>query len=58
MKRFELIEHTADIGLIAYGQSLAEAFATAAHGLCSIIAGLTTVPEVESRQLELREDDT
>jgi len=25
MKRFELIEHTADMGLVAYGHDLAEA---------------------------------
>ena len=57
MKRFRLIEHTADIGLIAYGRSLAEAFANAAYGLFSIIAELKTVKEIESRHLELNEDD-
>ncbi|MBA7692753.1 Protein archease [subsurface metagenome] len=57
MKRFQLIEHTADIGLTAYGRSLAEAFANAAYGLFSIIAELKTVKEKESRQLELNEDD-
>ncbi|MFQ5997553.1 MAG: archease [Dehalococcoidales bacterium] len=57
VKRFRLIEHTADIGLIAYGQSLAEAFANAAFGLFSIIAELRTVKEIESRHLELNEDD-
>lgn len=58
MKRFQFIEHTADIGLIAYGQSLAEAFANAAYGLFSIIAELKTVKEIESRQLELNEEDS
>jgi len=58
MKRFRFFEHTADIGLIAYGQSLAEAFANAAYGLFSIIAELKTVKEIESRQLELNEDDS
>ena len=57
MKRFRLIEHTADIGLIAYGRSLAEAFANAAYGLFSIITELKTVNEIESRHLELNEDD-
>lgn len=57
MKRFQLIEHTADVGLIAYGQTLAEAFANAAYGLFSIIAELKTVKETESRQLELSEED-
>ena len=57
MKRFELIEHTADIGLIAYGNTLAGAFANAAYGMFSIIAGLDTVRETESRRLELSEED-
>ena len=58
VKRFRFIEHTADIGLVAYGRSLAEAFANAAYGLFSIIAELKTVKEIESRQLEVKEDDT
>jgi len=57
MKRFQLIEHTADIGLIAYGNTLAEAFANAAYGMFSIIAGLDAVRETESRSLELSEAD-
>jgi len=58
VKRFQLIEHTADVGLIAYGLTLAEAFANAAYGLFSIIAELKTVKEIESRQLVLSEEDT
>jgi len=58
VKRFRLIEHTADIGLVAYGRSPAEAFANAAYGLFSIIAELKTVKETESRQLELNEEDS
>ncbi len=57
MKRFQFIEHTADIGLIAYGGTLAEAFANAAYGMFSIITDLKAVEETESRQLELHEDD-
>lgn len=57
MKRYRLIEHTADVGLIAYGRTLAEAFGNAAYGMFSIIAELRTVREVESRRFELREKD-
>ena len=57
MKRFELIEHTADMGLAAYGQDLSEAFANAAFGMFSIIAELDAVKEVESRRVEINEDD-
>ena len=57
MERFELIEHTADVGLIAYGRTLAEAFANAGYGMFSIIADLDTVEEIESRRVEISEDD-
>ena len=57
MKRFQLIEHTADTGLIAYGYSLAEAFANAAYGLFSIIAELRKVREVESRPVAVSAED-
>ncbi len=55
MKRFKLIEHTADIGLIAYGQDLAEAFSNSAYGLFSIMTDLRRVRKVESRVIELQE---
>ena len=57
MKRFQLIEHTADVGLIAYGRTLAEAFANAAYGLFAIIGGVGAVKARESRTLELHEED-
>jgi len=57
VKRFQLIEHTADTGLIAYGNSLAEAFANAAYGLFSIIAELRKVREVESRPVAVSAED-
>ncbi len=58
MRRFKLIEHTADIGLVASGQTLAEAFANVAYGLFSIMVDLRTVRKVESRNLELGEEDS
>ena len=57
MNKFKLIEHTADIGLVAYGRTLAEAYANAAYGLFSIITEPGTVNETESRRLALSEDD-
>jgi SHS2 domain-containing protein len=57
MNRFELIEHTADIGLNAYGKDLPEAFANAAYGMFSIIAELDSVREVETRRVEVSADD-
>ena len=57
MNRFELIEHTADIGLTAGGKDLPEAFANAAYGMFSIIAELDSVREVETRRVEVSADD-
>ncbi len=55
MKKYQLIEHTADIGLVAYGRDLAQAFSNAAYGLFSIITDLRKVKKIESRPIELLE---
>ena len=57
MKRFEFIEHTADTGLVAYGETMAEAFANAAYGMFSIITAPDDVKEVESRRVSVSEQD-
>ena len=57
MKRFRLIEHTADTGLIAYGNNLAEAFANAAYGLFSIMVEINRVSEAESREVSVSAKD-
>ena len=57
MKRFRLIEHTADTGLVAYGSSLAEAFANAAYGLFSIMAETRKVREAESQLISVGGED-
>jgi SHS2 domain-containing protein len=56
MRRYRTIEHTADIGLTAYGASLPQAFENAAYGLFSIIADLRGVKKTESRTIELAEE--
>jgi SHS2 domain-containing protein len=56
-KKFELIEHTADMGLKAYGKNLSEAFTNAAYGMFSIIAELDNVREKEKRHIEIKGDD-
>ena len=45
MKKYELIDHTADVGMKAYGKTLAEAFENAAQGMFDII---TDNSEIES----------
>ena len=44
-KDFDLIEHTADIGIAAYGVDLKQVFANAARGLFSLITELDTISE-------------
>ena len=39
MKEFEILEHTADIGIAAYGKNKEEVFINAAKGMFEIIAG-------------------
>lgn len=47
MKRFELFEHTADIGLRAYGNSLQDVFANTASGMFSILIETENIVEEE-----------
>jgi SHS2 domain-containing protein len=54
---FELIEHTADIGIKASGNSLPEAFSYVASGLFSIITDLSKVREVETRVVDVAAPD-
>ena len=39
MKEFEILEHTADIGIAAYGKNKREIFINAAKGMFEIISG-------------------
>ena len=52
-KEFEIIDHTADVGIIAYGADTSQAFANAARALFSLIAELDNVSEVVYRDVEL-----
>ena len=56
-RRFKLIEHTADTGIVAYGDNLPEAFASAAYGMFSIITDLRKVRRVEQKSITVSADD-
>ncbi|GFP19992.1 hypothetical protein HKBW3S03_01496, partial [Candidatus Hakubella thermalkaliphila] len=56
-KRFEVIDHTADIGLKAYGDSLGELFENFAYGIFSQIADLDNVEERDSFEIILEAED-
>jgi len=56
-KEFELINHTADVGIIAYGTDLSQAYANAARALFSLITDLNDINEVLYRDIELTAPD-
>ncbi len=56
-REFEIINHTADVGLVAYGADVSEVFANAAKGLFSLITELDNVREVVRREIELTAPD-
>ncbi len=52
-KEFEIVDHTADVGIIAYGANISQAFTNAARALFSLITELDNVDEVVYRDIEL-----
>ncbi len=56
-KDFEIINHTADVGIIAYGTDISQAFANAARAMFSLITELDDVEEVLYRDIELTAPD-
>jgi len=56
-KEFEIVNHTADVGIIAYGADMNQAFANAAKALFSLITELDDVEEVVHRDIELTAPD-
>lgn len=56
-KPFEIIDHTADIGMVAYGADIKQVFANAALGLFNLMADLDDVKEEVQHQVELSAED-
>ena len=56
-KDFEIVNHTADVGIIAHGVDMKQAFANAARGLFSLITELDDVQEVLYRDIEVTATD-
>ena len=57
MPRFEIIDHTADIGIAAYGEDLKEAFANSAYAMFSLMAELEAVEERVWREVGVTAPD-
>jgi len=56
-KSFEVIDHTADVGIIAYGTEIKQVFANAALALFSLITELENIREELKYDLEVASED-
>ncbi len=57
MPEFEIIDHTADVGIIAHGESVEDLFVNAARGMFSLITDLDTVVELTSQEITVEAPD-
>jgi len=57
MKRYEFLEHTADVYVAAYGESLAEAFENAALALFETMTYSERIRDVEEDSVEVSAQD-
>jgi SHS2 domain-containing protein len=55
---FEIIDHTADVAIAAYGADMKKAFANAALGMFSIMTDIDKVNETVTRDVEVTAEDT
>jgi SHS2 domain-containing protein len=51
MRPFEILEHAADVGFLAYGATLAELFENAALAMCSLACSREKIEEREQREI-------
>lgn len=56
-KHFNILDHTADVGIIAYGTNIKQLFSNAALALFSLITDLETIQEKLHFSLQLGSDD-
>ena len=56
-KPFEIIDHTADIGIVAYGADIKQVFANAALGLFNLMGDTDDFEEAIKHELELSAED-
>lgn len=56
-KSFEILDHTADIGIIAYGTDIKQLFSNAALALFSLITELESINEKLHFKLQVRSQD-
>jgi len=56
-KKFQIVDHTADIGIICYGKSLQQLFSNAALGLYSLMFNVADIDEQMHRDIRLSAKD-
>ena len=56
MKPYEILEHTADIGIKAYGKNPQELFINSARGMFDIIADTSAIKPKEQREIRQEAD--
>lgn len=54
---YEIVDHTADVAIVARGADVGEAFANAGRALLSLVTDPDSVSEVVERRIELSADD-
>jgi len=57
MKKYDIIEHTADVAIKAYGKNLSEAFENAAKGMLDIITNNSEIESTGQYTIELEAPD-
>ena len=57
MKNYELIDHTADVGVKAYGKTLSEAFENVAKAMFAIITDSSEIESIGQYDIELEAPD-
>jgi len=57
MKHYELIDHTADVGVKAYGETIAEAFECAAEAMFDIITDHSSIDPIGEYDIFLEAPD-
>lgn len=56
-KRFEIIEHPSDVGIIVHGENYKETFENAAFGMFSLMAELSDIEIKDSFEINVKGED-
>ena len=56
-KKYDIIEHTADVGIKAYGRDISECFAHAAVGMFDLITERSCIEEKGAYKIDLSAED-